>query len=578
MANRDAVKLLLDKGADINAKSPLGITALMCAAIVGKTDNLKLLLDGGADINAKDSVGGTAFMKAALAGQTDTVKLLLDKGADINEKDLIGETALMACVTGAIDAATGLAKISESEIDAKIKMLSFLLNNGADVNTKADNGTTVIMRAIDSGFFEAAKLLLAAGADVNTRNKDGKTALMKAVEYGEMVDPATGASVKIPESENDGKMKIIKLLLDKGADVNAKDNHGNTALMDAAWEGKPNMVLLLLEKGADINAKENYGNTALMNVATGSQTDMVKFLLDKGSDVNAKNNHGDTALMLIADESNIIDPSTRLPSYHAPDYLIKTAELLLDKGADKYVVNKNGETALDRARKSGETAVVKLLQPVNPVAASGMNTDSSGYVTNVALLTPFTLTNSAGDVITNAVLVKLTANKFVYKTPNGGGMLPLASLSENMQKKFGYDPKVAKAADDDAAQKKARQQELVQQQREIAAQQAVRQNARDETPAAENQKVSVSSVFAKIVEGGIYNTWSWQATFANKTAEDIITFADIQFIDKQGFVIEHTPTGVLKLHPYEKKTISDTLMINKSLTSQIVNLGVHLHD
>jgi hypothetical protein len=94
-------------------------------------------------------------------------------------------------------------------------------------------------------------------------------------------------------------------------------------------------------------------------------------------------------------------------------------------------------------------------------------------VTNEALMTPFALTNSVGDVITNAVLVKLTANKFVYKTDAGGmGMLPLASLPEDLRKKFGYDPQAAQADDEAEQAKKARQQQYDQQQRELAAQQA----------------------------------------------------------------------------------------------------------
>ena len=100
------------------------------------------------------------------------------------------------------------------------------------------------------------------------------------------------------------------------------------------------------------------------------------------------------------------------------------------------------------------------------------NIDSSGYVTNANLLTPFTLTNSSGNVVTDAVLVKLTPNQFIYKTPNGGmGMMRLDLLPKELQEKFGFDPQAAHAADEADKKKKARQQQYAQRQREIAAMQ-----------------------------------------------------------------------------------------------------------
>ena len=141
-------------------------------------------------------------------------------------------------------------------------------------------------------------------------------------------------------------------------------------------------------------------------------------------------------------------------------------------------------------RGFGYAAIAQLLQQAganalsasgssfNAVVASGTNTDSSGYVTNADLLTPFTLTSSTGRIITNAMLVKLTPNKFVYKTPSGEmGMLRLDSLPKDLQDKFGYNPQIAQAADAVENQKKARLQELAQQQREFAEQQAQRDAA-----------------------------------------------------------------------------------------------------
>ena len=86
------------------------------------------------------------------------------------------------------------------------------------------------------------------------------------------------------------------------------------------------------------------------------------------------------------------------------------------------------------------------------------NTDSSGCVTNANLLTPFTVTNSAGEVFTNAVAVKLMPNKLIYSTPNGAmGTLRLDALPTDLQERFGYDPSKAAAADEIDGQKKTAQ-------------------------------------------------------------------------------------------------------------------------
>jgi ankyrin repeat protein len=313
-----------------------------------------------------------------------------------------------------------------------VETVKSLLNKGVDVNAKDNLGTTVLMSAVMSCQMDMVKLLLDKGADVNAKANDGTTALM---ETSFQIDPATGLPGSPTIEQQTDEMKICKLLLDKGADINAKDNqYGDTALAHMAALGDTNRVMLLQDKGADINAKDNNGDTALSYAAEQGETEMVKFLLARKADINAVNAAGETALGIAKRMGNV-----------------PIMQLLRQAGA----------TALSAADSSFNVAV-----------ASGTNTDSSGYVTNEALLTLFTLTNSAGDVITNAVLVKLTANKFIYKTPGGGGMMPLASLPEDLQEKFGYDPQAAQAADDADQQKKVRQQQLYQQQLKAAAQHA----------------------------------------------------------------------------------------------------------
>jgi ankyrin repeat protein len=185
----------------------------------------------------------------------------------------------------------------------------------------------------DLNLFEALELgndrevvwLLDNGADVNAKNKDGKTALMFA-------------AMRLAGSDD------AELLLEKGADANAKARDGSTALMMAAGRGRRDIVKLLLANGADVNAKNEDGDTALTFAALYWTRDVAELLLAEGADVNAKDKNGYTALMSAVRERNR-----------------DVAELLLAKGADVNAKNKDGVTALMVAAGKGKRDVAELL-------------------------------------------------------------------------------------------------------------------------------------------------------------------------------------------------------------------------
>ena len=99
-----------------------------------------------------------------------------------------------------------------------------------------------------------------------------------------------------------GEKKDVEELIDKGADVNQKDEDGNTALMRASYWGYKEVVELLIRNGADVNQKDEDGNTALMRASCGGRKEVVELLIQKGADVNAKSVTGDTALIIAKDE------------------------------------------------------------------------------------------------------------------------------------------------------------------------------------------------------------------------------------------------------------------------------------
>ena len=177
---------------------------------------------------------------------------LLERG--INARDGDGKTALMHATFTLTQPATSLQSLIEA---------------GADVNARDNDSRTALMHAARTfGSIGAIKPLLDAGADVNARDNDGKTALMQLARRH---IPASNPILEPEEVQEQIAQTnaAIKLLLDAGADVNARDNDGQTALMHTAdLFGNIHAIQPLLEAGADGNARDNDGETALMHLSS----------------------------------------------------------------------------------------------------------------------------------------------------------------------------------------------------------------------------------------------------------------------------------------------------------------------
>ena len=142
-----------------------------------------------------------------------------------------------------------------------------------------------------------------------------------------------------------GHIDMVKKFIEDGADVNAKNNDGNTALMMASWNGHIEVVRFLLKNGADVNAKNNDDNTALQTASMNGRTEIVAMLLNNGADVNMKDEEGTTALSAASEAGET-----------------EVVKLLLKNGADVNVIDDNEYTALDWAEEFGHTSVVELLE------------------------------------------------------------------------------------------------------------------------------------------------------------------------------------------------------------------------
>jgi ankyrin repeat protein len=151
-------------------------------------------------------------------------------------------------------------------------------------NNYNDRADKALWKAALSGDIKGAKQAIIDGASVDRRNyslsEKGSWTILMRVIYGR------------------GDSEMVRILIEGGADVNAKSNKGATPLTLAAEKGHVNTARLLLSHGANINEKNDFGNTALMYAAEFGHPELVKVFLNSRADVTPKDASGETALMI----------------------------------------------------------------------------------------------------------------------------------------------------------------------------------------------------------------------------------------------------------------------------------------
>jgi len=228
------------------------------------------------DINMLDGNGYTRLHYAVQNGNYQTVERLISEGADIHKKDRWDETPLY------IAASRGHKNICE-----------MFLDKGADINATDHRGHTPLHQAVSNGQKDIVELLIAKGADINAKNNEDRTPLDIASSRNRrgfvellLTKGATTSSIHLAAQIRD--LAGVKVLLEEGVDVNAKDDKGITALHYAAQEGPKELAEFLIAKGADINGKDNNDYTPLYYAFWYENKDIIKLLVTKGADVNLK--------------------------------------------------------------------------------------------------------------------------------------------------------------------------------------------------------------------------------------------------------------------------------------------------
>ena len=318
----DAVDPLLTRGVDVNAREAAhGQTALMWAAWEGHTQVVRGLVEHGADVHARTTTGYTALLLAAREGYTETTQTLLEAGADVNEAAEDGTTALVIATirrhvgyaefllnqgadpnlgpgftplhwaagrwdTELNDFSNGVAEGNQwsafggLRAPDKLRVVKLLLAQDADPNARTERtpgfgirvkghlgnitGGTPFLIAARANDVAAMRELLAHGADPLIPTRNDTTPLMMAAGVGH--EPG------ITRSMEGEAMEAVYLCAQLGADVNAVNEAGDTALHGAAWRERANSIVeFLVARGADVDAKNNRDWTPLV-IAEGVHT------------------------------------------------------------------------------------------------------------------------------------------------------------------------------------------------------------------------------------------------------------------------------------------------------------------
>lgn len=301
----DAIKVLVGRGADVNGRSnPLTFpqeeygdgksarltvlpkgnwVALMYAARQNATAALKALAESGANLNATDPDNMTALNLAIINANYDAAEVLLDLGADPNIGDVTGMTPLYAAVdlnTFADTPGRPTPKRS-GKLDA-IDIVKELLDHGANANAtltapilvrvhdRGDGtlgaGATPLMRAAKKGDVEIMRVLLAHGADPKVKTKVGTETLMFASGLG---GAGRFTAFEDKQATDADFIDAAALCLDRGADINAVNANGQTALHLAGTVRSEAFIRFLIERGARVDIQDKQGRTPI-DVASGA--------------------------------------------------------------------------------------------------------------------------------------------------------------------------------------------------------------------------------------------------------------------------------------------------------------------
>eukprot|EP00752_Nemacystus_decipiens_P011987 g10627.t1 len=266
---------------------------LECAVFKGNGHLVKKLVVAGAEI-------GDAVHVAAGGDDVDVMSYLLENGAPVDAQE---------------SRSPGITPLRVAAAAGNAEMVQLLSLKGTDVDVMDNEGFSPLYLAVSNGFVSTALALMDAGADLSLRYGVFRHSVLHAAAEERHID-------------------VMRVLIERGADVNAVDWYQWTPLHQAALLNRDETIDVLVEAGANIEARDDTGRTPLHCTASNRPHDALLALLKHGAHVNTQDNYQNTALHTAV-------------SYAGTEGAAEVVDLLLRSGADETILNANGKTAAD---------------------------------------------------------------------------------------------------------------------------------------------------------------------------------------------------------------------------------------
>ncbi|MCF7944961.1 MAG: ankyrin repeat domain-containing protein [Spirochaetia bacterium] len=367
----DVSEFLIQEGAPVNARDESGASPLHESTRIDHVEISRMLINSGAEVNLQDNYGNTPLHTAVSRSANRVAKLLLFTNANLHVRNLSGNSLLHTAVLNNNQEAvkmlipfganleardnTGLTPLLLAAKKNQNAIARELIVNGADAQARDNRGNTPLHEAVKNKNEYISLELIDSGADIYAENRFEESPLTTAISFGmEVMDwfitqrtvaarSDSGNSPLHTAVQHNASEEVIHLLLDRGADIDGRNNKIESPLHVALRASNKRAVKTLTAAGADIFLRNGEGESPV-SLAMGMGRDVYSWIVDTRN-MHAQDRNGNTPLHLAV-------------SRGYPDIV----QYLLSIGADPKRTNIMGQSAVDLAQTRSDDTLRTLLR------------------------------------------------------------------------------------------------------------------------------------------------------------------------------------------------------------------------